>query len=120
MRAELGIFVGGGDSRELMEMEKSSEMQGFISPKTENIVVALKNKPDSVVVRGGLTWHCVADTAKLALYFGVPEVVIDLHHCRATIWDKGDDNNLKLRRETLYRGLGRRAIRDPRLFILPL
>jgi len=119
MRAELGIFVGGGDSPELMEMEKFSEAQGFISPETRNIVAALKNKPDRVVVAGGLTQHCVADTAKIALYFGVPEVIINLRYCRATTQDRGDDNNLELRRKTLNRGLGRRAIRDPRLLILP-
>ena len=119
MRAELGIFVGGGDSRELMEMEKFSESQGFISPETGNIVAALKNKPDSVIVRGGLIQYCVADTVKIALHFSVPKVIIDLHYCRAAIWDKGDDNNLELRRETLNKGLGRRAIRDPRLLILP-
>ena len=117
MRVELGIFVGGGDSHELMGMKKFSEAQGFICP--ESIVAALKNKPDSVIIRGGLTEFCVADTAKLALYFGVPEVIIDLHYCRATIQDKGDDNNIELRRETLNKGLGRRVIRDPRLLILP-
>ena len=115
----MGIFVGGGDSHELMEMEKFLETQGFICPRTENIVAALKNKPNSVVIRGGLTQYCVADTIKIALYFGAPEVIIDLHHCRATTWDKGDDNNLELRRETLNRGLGRRAIRDSRLIVLP-
>ena len=115
----MGIFVGGGDSHELMEMEKFLGAQGFICPRTENIVAALKNKPNSVVIRGGLTQYCVADTIKIALYFGVSEVIIDLHHCRATTGDKGDDNNLELRRETLNRGLGRRAIRDPRLIVLP-
>lgn len=119
MRVELGIFVGGGDSHELMRMEEFSGAQGFICSKTENIVAALKNKPDSVIVRGGLTQHCVANTAIIALYFGVPEVIIDLHDCRAEIWDEGNDNNLELRRKTLNRGLGRRATRDPRLLILP-
>lgn len=119
MRAELGIFVGGGDSHELMEMEKFSEAQGFICPRTENIVAALRKKPVNVVIRGGLTQYCVADIAKIALHFGVSEVIIDLHYCRATTQDKGDDNNLELRRETLNRGLGRRAIRDPKLLILP-
>jgi hypothetical protein len=120
MRAELGIFVGGGDSQELIEMEKFSEAQGFISPKTESIIAVLKNRPDSVVIRGGLTQYCVADTVNVALHLGVQKVIIDLHYCRATTWDKGDDNNLELRRETLNKGLGRRAIRNPRPLILPV
>ena len=116
MGAELGLFVGGGDSQELAVMQKFSETEGFVS---DGIVAALRNKPESVTIRGGLTEYCVADTAKIALHFGAGEVIIDLHHCRYAVWDKGNDNNLVLRKETLHRGLGRKGTRDPRLHILP-
>lgn len=118
MGVELKIFVGGSDSSALAKMEELSRAQGF-ECCGGSIVAALENIPDSVVIRGGLTEYCVADTARIALHFGVPEVIIDLRHCRATIQDKGDDENIQLRRETLKRGLGRRVARDSRLNILP-